>query len=171
VKLYNPTVIGIKGKKEEAGEKQEAKKAMSHQKIYSKSDKTEAIGTIGAVVTGWLARRKLKHRMKSSFLIHQFAFAYELKKGNWLDLWIIIKQQENPHLFKIIVSNRGNRSRDDMIFIKTFKLPGDLTVHDKIDKFQEVFKDRLRIILQPKGQFSMIEKMADAFIDNSFVKE
>ena len=84
-----------------------------------------------------------------------------------------MKRYQNPTVFKYCISNLENsKKRDDLLSIKNFKLPGDLTINSKPYQFVEAFTQKLKVIWQPIAlSKDGIYRMQDAFIDNSYVKE
>lgn len=62
--------------------------------------------------------------------------------------------------------------RNDIICIKAFRLPGELSINDSSEKYAKVFGEKLKCVWQPMTQSrDGIQRLQDAFIDNSIVKE
>jgi len=102
------------------------------------TDREKQLATL--VMQKWLKmymiRKRYQQRKKIHELISQFSFNYEITAGKFVRLHIIIKKYRNPTIFKYCISNMENtKKRDDMLFIKSFKLPGALTVHSSIAEF------------------------------------
>lgn len=98
----------------------------------------------------------------------QFKFDHQVKPTEKTKLCVVVIKHDSPTVYKFIIMNLTNSRRDDIFTIKTFRLPGTLSLSSDSTEFANQFQDKLKIIWTNKGGMMKIQ---DAFIDNSYIKE
>lgn len=65
----------------------------------------------------------------------------------------------------------NKKKNDDILYIKALKLPGGLKTNEtEVDKFVNVFKQKLKIIWHPVDEAGIM-RIQDGFIDNTVIRE
>ena len=83
-------------------------------------------------------------------------------------IYVLVMKFKDPKVFyKVTILNQFNRKRDDIIQLKSLRLPGGLTESSPFLKVKQFFEKRLKIIWDDGTPM----KIVDAFIDNTIVSE
>ena len=83
-------------------------------------------------------------------------------------MFILIKKYRSPIHYKfVIVSKQNKKSYDDILYLKTQRLPGGLTGNETdTSKLVKVFQEKLKIIWHAADSKGIM-RMQDGFIDDT----
>jgi len=101
---------------------------------------------IQAYLKGFIVRSRLIHKQKPSKKIADFTIMNEVKVGLVNSIFVLVKQFNDPLVYKIILLNKNSPKRDDIFMFKTFRLPHNLNSESEVRDFTQTFTEKLRII-------------------------
>lgn len=115
-----------------------------------------------------IQRRRYRAQQKKFDVLAKFHLKLKVSQVKSADLFILIKKYKSPIHYKFVILNKQNKKTyDDILYIKTQRLPGGLTGNETDrSKFVNVFQEKLKIIWHAANSKGIM-RMQDGFIDDT----